>query len=209
MAAFKLVLLRHGESLWDKENRFTGWTDVPLTDKGRAEAKRAAVLLKQNGFIFDFAFTSVLTRAIHSLWIVLDELQLQWLPVEKSWRLNERHYGALQGFDKTETAKRYGLDLVHQWRRSYGLCPPALSVNDVRYAGYDRRYASLSTWEIPLAESLAMTSERILPLWHNILVPRITNGDRLLIITHGNSIRALVKHLRSISDEAIVDVHIR
>lgn len=208
MSVFKVVLLRHGESLWNKENRFTGWTDVPLTEKGREEASKAAILLKNNGYSFDFAYTSVLTRTIHTLWILLDEMQLQWLPVEKTWRLNERHYGALQGLNKRETAERCGDELIRQWRRSYDIPPPALSINDPRHSGFDRRYAHLPPWDIPVGESLEMTTDRVLPYWRDTLIPHIKSGERLLVIAHKNSIRALVKYLGNISDAAIADVHI-
>ncbi|KAA9000524.1 2,3-diphosphoglycerate-dependent phosphoglycerate mutase [Affinibrenneria salicis] len=208
MAVFKLVLLRHGESLWNDENRFTGWVDVPLTDKGRQEARRAAALLRENGLEFDAACTSVLTRAIHTLWIVLDELQLQWLPEEKNWRLNERHYGALQGLNKAETAERMGQALVQTWRKSYDVPPPAIHSTADPFSGYDARYAGLAAGEFPGGESLKMTAERLLSYWQQSLVPRIRRGERLLVIAHRNSIRALVRHLSHLSDQEVMDVQI-
>jgi 2,3-bisphosphoglycerate-dependent phosphoglycerate mutase len=205
---FKLVLLRHGESVWNKENRFTGWTDVDLSDAGRAEAKRAGQLLKADSFVFDIAFTSVLKRAIRTLWIALDELDQMWLPVEKSWRLNERHYGALQGLNKAETAARHSDAQVHVWRRSYDVPPPPLTKDDPRYPGNDPRYRGLSLAELPLTECLKDTVARFLPLWHERLAPAVRGGQRVLIAAHGNSLRALVKYLDHISDEAISELNI-
>jgi len=205
---YKIVLLRHGESTWNKENRFTGWTDVDLSEKGREEAKQAGVLLRQDGWVFDAVYTSVLKRAIHTLWIALDELDLAWLPVYRSWRLNERHYGALQGLNKAETAAKYGEEQVHIWRRSYDTRPPALTKEDPRYPGRDPRYAGLSEEELPLTECLKDTVARFLPYWHEVLTPKIRSGERLLVVAHGNSIRALVKYLDNISDEEITELNI-
>ncbi|MDZ7292943.1 MAG: 2,3-diphosphoglycerate-dependent phosphoglycerate mutase [candidate division KSB1 bacterium] len=204
----KLVLLRHGESTWNKENRFTGWTDVDLSEKGIDEAHMAGKILKENGFVFDCAFTSVLKRAIRTLWIVLDEMDLMWIPVYNSWRLNERHYGALQGLNKAETAAKYGEKLVHTWRRSYDIQPPALEKTDPRYPGRDPRYKELDGKDLPLTECLKDTVVRFLPYWHKTIKPMIQSGKRVLISAHGNSLRALVKYLDNISDEAIVDLNI-
>lgn len=204
----KLVLLRHGESVWNKENRFTGWTDVDLSEKGIAEAGNAGELLKDAGFVFDVAFTSVLKRAIRTLWIVLDEMDLMWIPVYLSWRLNERHYGALQGLNKAETAEKYGEEQVHIWRRSYDIPPPSLDEGDERAPGSDPRYKDLTEKEIPLRESLKDTVARCLPYWHGEIVPALKSGRRVLITAHGNSLRALVKHLDNISDESIVKLNI-
>jgi 2,3-bisphosphoglycerate-dependent phosphoglycerate mutase len=204
----KLVLLRHGESTWNLENRFTGWTDVDLTPKGREEAREAARLLQEGGYTFDVAYTSLLKRAIRTLWIALDGLDLMWIPVHRSWRLNERHYGALQGLDKAETAAKYGDRQVLIWRRSYSDPPPPLTSDDPRYPGSDRRYAGLSPAEIPLAESLADTVARFLPYWHGTIVPELQAGKRVLIAAHGNSLRALVKHLDGVSESDIVGLNI-
>jgi 2,3-bisphosphoglycerate-dependent phosphoglycerate mutase len=204
----KLVLLRHGLSTWNKENRFTGWTDVDLNDEGIEEAKQAAKLLIEGGFSFDVAFTSVLKRAIRTLWIVLDKMDLMWIPVYRSWRLNERHYGALQGLNKAETAVQYGEQQVHLWRRSYDVRPPALEPSDPRYPGHDPRYNTLSQEELPLTECLKDTVERFLPYFHQTIAPVIQSGQRVLIAAHGNSLRALVKYLDNISDNAIVDLNI-
>ena len=204
----KVVLLRHGESTWNKENRFTGWTDVDLSEKGRDEAQTAGRLLKQEGYAFDLAFTSVLTRAIRTCWIALDELGELWIPVERSWRLNERHYGALQGLNKAETAARHGEAQVKIWRRAYDIAPPALTPDDERHPSRDRRYASLAPSELPLTESLKDTVARFLPYWHSAIAPAITKGQRVLIAAHGNSLRALVKYLDDISDEQIVELNI-
>ena len=203
-----VVLLRHGESTWNKENRFTGWTDVDLTDKGRAEATEAGRLLKAEGLSFDHAFTSVLTRAIRTCFMTLDEMGQLWLPVTRSWRLNERHYGALQGLNKAETAARHGEAQVKIWRRSYDIPPPPLTADDPRHPGNDRRYASLAPGDLPLTESLKDTVARFLPYWTDTIAPAIASGQRVLIAAHGNSLRALVKHLDRISDEAIVDLNI-
>jgi 2,3-bisphosphoglycerate-dependent phosphoglycerate mutase len=204
----KLVLLRHGESIWNKENLFTGWTDVDLSDQGKAEAKRAGELLQAEGFTFDVAFTSVLKRAIRTLWIVQDVLDLMWIPVEYSWRLNERHYGALQGLNKAQTAAKYGEDQVLKWRRSYDLPPPALEESDPRYPGTDPRYRGLSPSELPLTECLKDTVGRFLPYWHQAIAPTIQGGKKAIIAAHGNSLRALVKYLDEISDQDIVGLNI-
>jgi 2,3-bisphosphoglycerate-dependent phosphoglycerate mutase len=205
---YTLVLVRHGESDWNKENRFTGWTDVDLSEKGVAEAHEAGRLLKAEGLTFDVAYTSVLKRAIRTLWIVLDEMDLMWLPVHRAWRLNERHYGALQGLNKAETAEKFGEAQVKVWRRSYDVPPPALTAEDPRWPGHDRRYAALTREEVPLCESLKDTVARFLPLWHETLVPVITSGQRLIISAHGNSLRALVKYLDNISEDEIVGLNI-
>jgi 2,3-bisphosphoglycerate-dependent phosphoglycerate mutase len=204
----KLVLVRHGESDWNRENRFTGWTDVDLSEKGRQEALEGAQVLKRDGFIFDVAYTSVLKRAIRTLWIVLDEMDLMWVPVYRSWRLNERHYGALQGLNKAETAAKFGEAQVKIWRRSYDVPPPALEDSDPRYPGRDPRYASLSKDELPLTECLKDTVARFLPIWHNTIAPEIRSGKRVLIAAHGNSLRALVKYLDNISEPDIVELNI-
>jgi 2,3-bisphosphoglycerate-dependent phosphoglycerate mutase len=203
-----VVLLRHGESSWNKENRFTGWTDVDLTDKGRAEAAEAGRLLKAEGLSFDHAFTSVLKRAIRTCFMALDEMDQLWLPVTRSWRLNERHYGALQGLNKAETAAKHGEAQVKVWRRSYEIPPPPLTVDDPRHPGRDPRYASLSPGDLPLTESLKDTVTRFLPYWTDTIAPAIKSGQRVLIAAHGNSLRALVKHLDKISDEAIIELNI-
>jgi 2,3-bisphosphoglycerate-dependent phosphoglycerate mutase len=204
----KLVLLRHGESTWNKENRFTGWTDVALTDKGRNEARAAGVLLKEGGFGFDFVYTSLLKRAIWTSILALDELDQLWLPVERNWRLNERHYGALQGLNKAETAAQHGEDQVKIWRRAYAIPPPPLTSSDERHAAKDPRYANLAPDEVPLTESLKDTVARFLPYWHEAIAPRIRSGSRVLIVAHGNSLRALVKYLDGVSDDAIVELNI-
>ena len=205
---FKLVLLRHGESDWNKENRFTGWTDVDLSAKGRDEAREAGRLLTDGGYTFDLAFTSVLKRAIRTLWIALDEMDLMWIPVEKSWRLNERHYGGLQGLNKAETAAKHGEAQVKIWRRSYDIPPPALDRDDPRHPSRDPRYASLSPSELPLTESLKDTVARFLPYWHETIAPAVRSGQRVLIAAHGNSLRALVKYLDNISEQDIVELNI-
>jgi 2,3-bisphosphoglycerate-dependent phosphoglycerate mutase len=205
---YKLVLIRHGESTWNKENRFTGWTDVDLSEKGVQEAYEAGRVLKEAGFEFDFVYTSVLKRAIKTMNIVLDVMDQDWLPVERHWRLNERHYGALQGLNKSEMAAKFGEDQVKIWRRSYDVPPPALTPDDERYPGRDRRYASLSKEELPLTECLKDTVARFLPLWHESIAPRIKTGQRVVIGAHGNSLRALVKFLDNISDADIVELNI-
>jgi 2,3-bisphosphoglycerate-dependent phosphoglycerate mutase len=204
----KIVLLRHGESIWNKENLFTGWTDVDLSEQGRVEAKRAGELLKSEGLAFDVAFTSVLKRAIRTLWFALDELDLMWIPVEHSWRLNERHYGALQGLNKAQTAAKYGDQQVLVWRRSYDIPPPPLEASDSRYPGTDPRYLGLSRAELPLTECLKDTVARFLPYWHETIVPTIQSGRKVIIAAHGNSLRALVKYLDKISDQDIVSLNI-
>jgi 2,3-bisphosphoglycerate-dependent phosphoglycerate mutase len=203
-----MVLLRHGESDWNRENRFTGWTDVDLSERGRAEAKSAGEILKAEGFVFDRAFTSVLKRAIRTLWTVLDEMDLMWIPVERSWRLNERHYGALQGLDKAETAAKFGEAQVKIWRRSYDTPPPPLERTDRRFPGHDPRYRGLSPDQLPLSECLKDTVARFLPYWHERIAPVIKAGERVIIAAHGNSIRALVKYLDDVSERDIVDLNI-
>ena len=204
----KLVLLRHGESTWNNENRFTGWTDVDLTVRGQEEAKAAGKILHQNGFTFDVAYTSVLKRAIRTLWIVLDQMDQMWIPITHSWRLNERHYGALQGLNKAETAAQYGDEQVLIWRRSYDIQPPILSVDDQRYPGFDPRYRHLAKGEIPLAESLKDTVTRFLPFWNQTILPELRAERSIIIAAHGNSLRALIKYLDNVSDEAIIDYNI-
>ncbi len=204
----KLVLLRHGESVWNKENRFTGWTDVDLSEKGIQEAQAAGATLKREGFCFDLAYTSVLKRAIRTLWLTLDAMDLMWIPVYNSWRLNERHYGALQGLNKSETAAKYGEDQVLIWRRSYDIPPMALEKNDPRYPGFDLRYKDLKPEELPLTECLKDTVARFLPFWHKTIAPSVKSGQRVIIAAHGNSLRALVMYLDSISEEKIVNLNI-
>jgi len=204
----KLVLLRHGESTWNKDNRFTGWTDVGLSDKGRDEAVQAGKLLAKECLVFDVAFTSVLKRAIKTLWIALEEMDLMWIPVHNSWRLNERHYGALQGLNKAETAEKHGMEQVKIWRRSYDIRPPALTKDDERYPGKDPRYAHLRPEEIPQTEALKDTVTRFLPYWHETIAPVVREGRRVIIAAHGNSLRALVKYLDNISDTEIVGLNI-
>jgi 2,3-bisphosphoglycerate-dependent phosphoglycerate mutase len=203
-----IVLLRHGESTWNKENRFTGWTDVPLSEKGIEEAKESGRSLRKEGYVFDIAYTSVLSRAIKTLWLVLEEMDLMWIPVHHSWRLNERHYGALQGLNKVETADKFGMEQTQIWRRSYDIPPPALTRDDPRWPGKDPRYADLKPEVIPLTECLKDTVARFLPYWHETIVPTIKSGKRVLIAAHGNSLRALVKYLDQISDETIVSMNI-
>jgi 2,3-bisphosphoglycerate-dependent phosphoglycerate mutase len=205
---YKLVLLRHGESTWNRENRFTGWTDVDLSEKGVEEATQAGRILKKEGFLFDLAFTSLLKRAIRTLWIALSEMDLMWIPEIKSWRLNERHYGALQGLNKAETAAKFGEEQVHVWRRSYDTPPPPLEKTDPRYPGVDPRYADLTKEELPVTECLKDTVERFLPYWHQTIAPEIRSGKKLIIAAHGNSLRALVKYLDHISDEEIPSLNI-
>ena len=205
---YKLVLIRHGESVWNKENRFTGWTDVDLSERGVEEAHRGGKQLRESGYIFDLAYTSVLKRAIRTLWIVMDEMDLMWIPVINSWRLNERHYGALQGLNKAETAAKFGDQQVLVWRRSYDVPPPELTEDDARYPGKDPRYAGLSQAELPLTESLKLTVERFVPYWENTISKDVLAGKRVVIVAHGNSLRALVKYLDSISDEEIVGLNI-
>lgn len=205
---YKLVLLRHGQSEWNKSNRFTGWTDVDLTDQGREEARNAGKLLKDGGYEFDVAFTSVLKRAIRTLWLALDELDQMWLPVVRSWKLNERHYGALQGLNKAETAEKHGEEQVHIWRRSYDISPPALEESDDRHPKHDKRYASLSPSELPATENLKLTVDRVVPYWDKEIAPAIKSGKRVLIAAHGNSLRAMVKFLDNISEDEITGLNI-
>ncbi|MBU6492624.1 MAG: 2,3-diphosphoglycerate-dependent phosphoglycerate mutase [Burkholderiales bacterium] len=205
---YKLVLIRHGESLWNKENRFTGWVDVDLTEKGATEARHAGQLLREAGYVFDLAYTSVLKRAIRTLWHVQDEMDLMWIPVVHSWRLNERHYGALTGLDKAETAAKYGDQQVLVWRRSYDTPPPALTAGDSRDACSDPRYARLKREEIPLSECLKDTVARVMPVWNESIAPAIRSGKRIVIAAHGNSLRALIKYLDDVSDQDIVNLNI-
>jgi 2,3-bisphosphoglycerate-dependent phosphoglycerate mutase len=205
---FKLVLLRHGESQWNLENRFTGWTDVDLTDTGREEAKAAGNLLRSQGYGFDIAYTSVLRRAIRTLWITLDAMDLMWLPVVHSWRLNERHYGALQGLNKAETAARFGEQQVLTWRRAYAVAPDPLTPDDPRWAGRDPRYKHLAAAEIPATECLRDTVARVLPFWKDSIAPAIQRGRRVIVAAHGNSLRALIKYLDGMSDDDIVGLNI-
>ena len=204
----KIVLLRHGESVWNKENRFTGWTDVDLSEKGLEEARDAGLLLKKEGFTFDLAHGSVLKRAIRTMWIVLNELDLQWIPQQLSWRLNERHYGSLQGLNKAEMAERFGPEQILVWRRSYDTPPPALERSDERYPGKDRRYASMDPKDIPLTECLKDTVARFLPHWNEVIAPQVRSGKRVLVAAHGNTIRALVKYLDNVSEKDIVELNI-
>jgi 2,3-bisphosphoglycerate-dependent phosphoglycerate mutase len=204
----KLVLLRHGESVWNRENRFTGWTDVDLSERGRDEARDAGRLLREGGFAFDLAFTSVLKRAVRTLWIALDEMDLMWLPVRNSWRLNERHYGALQGLNKAETAAKFGDEQVKIWRRSYDIPPPPLDAADPRHPRNDRRYAGLAPAELPLTECLKDTVARFLPLWNETIAPEVRAGRRVIIAAHGNSLRALIKYLDQVSEHAIVELNV-
>ena len=205
---YKIVLLRHGESVWNKENLFTGWTDVDLSENGLEEARQAGITLKQDGYTFDQVFTSVLKRAIRTAWITLDQMDLMWIPVKHDWRLNERHYGALQGLNKAQTAEKYGDQQVKLWRRSYDIRPPALTQDDPRYPGHDPRYKGLSKEQRPLTECLKDTVERVLPCWHEVIAPSVRAGKQILIAAHGNSLRALVKYLEGISDEEIIDLNI-
>src|SRR5512134_2014632 len=208
MSTGKLLLLRHGQSIWNLENLFTGWIDVDLSDQGRQEAREAGRLLKAEGIDFDVAFTSVLKRAIRTLWIALDEMDLMWVPVERTWRLNERHYGALQGLDKAQTVERHGLDQVKIWRRSYDIPPPPLPATDPQHPRFDRRYAAVPAADLPAAESLKDTLARVLPFWNSRIAPELGAGRNVLVAAHGNSLRALVKMLDGISDAAIVELNI-
>jgi 2,3-bisphosphoglycerate-dependent phosphoglycerate mutase len=208
MKLYKLVLVRHGESTWNQENRFTGWTDVDLSEKGVMEAIEGGKVLKNENFTFDLAYTSVLKRAIKTLNFVLEELDLHWIPIKKDWRLNERHYGALQGLNKSETAEKHGEEQVKIWRRSYDIQPPALEKTDERYPGKDRRYSNLNEDQLPTSECLKDTVERFLPLWHEEIAPTIKSGKRVLIAAHGNSLRALVKYLDNVSEEDILNLNI-
>jgi 2,3-bisphosphoglycerate-dependent phosphoglycerate mutase len=204
----KIVLVRHGESDWNKQNRFTGWTDVDLSEKGRAEALEGGRILKQEGFTFDVAYTSVLKRAIRTLWIILDETDLMWIPVHRSWRLNERHYGALQGLNKSETAAKFGEDQVKIWRRAYAISPPPLERSDERWPGHDPRYKDLADSELPVTECLKDTVARFLPYWHETIAPAVKSGRKVIVAAHGNSLRALVKYLDNVSDDEIVGLNI-
>jgi 2,3-bisphosphoglycerate-dependent phosphoglycerate mutase len=204
----KLVLIRHGESAWNKENRFTGWTDVELTEKGRAEAAEAGRLMKAEGLTFDIAYVSVLRRALNTLWLALDQMDLLWIPIEKSWRLNERHYGALQGLNKAETAAKYGDEQVLVWRRSYDIPPPPLEQSDERFPGHDPRYQNVPAAELPLTECLKDTVDRFLPLWHDTIAPVVRSGKKVIIAAHGNSLRALVKYLDQLSEEQVLGLNI-
>jgi len=203
-----LVLIRHGESTWNNENRFTGWTDVDLSAKGVEEAMAGGRALRDGGFVFDVAYTSVLKRAIKTLWLALEQMDQMWIPVHNSWRLNERHYGALQGLNKAETAAKHGMELTQIWRRSYDTPPPALTIDDPRHPKHDPRYASLPASELPLTECLKDTVARFLPLWHETIAPAVRSGQRVLIAAHGNSLRALVKYLDNIPDDEIVGLNI-
>jgi 2,3-bisphosphoglycerate-dependent phosphoglycerate mutase len=205
---YKVVLLRHGESTWNKENLFTGWTDVDLSEKGVEEAKEGGRVLREQGYVFDIAFTSVLKRAIRTLWIVMDEMDLMWIPVIRDWRLNERHYGALQGLNKSEMAEKFGEEQVKVWRRSYDTRPPALEETDPRNPSNDPRYAELSKEQIPLTECLKDTVARFLPCWHEVIAPTVQSGKRVIIAAHGNSLRALVKYLDNIPDDVIPGLNI-
>jgi len=205
---YKLVLVRHGQSTWNLENRFTGWTDVDLTELGKTEALQAGKLLKDGGYDFDIAYTSVLKRAIKTLFLIQEEMDLHWLPVIRAWQLNERHYGNLQGLNKTEMAEKFGEEQVKIWRRSYDVPPPALELTDERHPKFDRRYASLSSGQLPATESLKITLDRVLPYWNDVLAPDIKSGKRVLIVAHGNSIRALVKYLDNVSESEITELNI-
>ncbi|GAB4479617.1 MAG: 2,3-diphosphoglycerate-dependent phosphoglycerate mutase [Anaerolineales bacterium] len=207
-AKYTLVLVRHGQSAWNLENRFTGWTDVELTEQGMAEAKTGGELLREGGYQFDIAYTSVLKRAIKTLWIIQETMGIEWLPVVRAWQLNERHYGALQGLNKAETAEKFGEAQVKAWRRSYDVPPPALTLDDERHPRFDRRYAGLRPEDLPATESLKITLERVLPYWHTELAPAIQSGKRLLITAHGNSLRALVKYLDNMSEQEIIELNI-
>jgi len=204
----KIVLLRHGESLWNQQNRFTGWTDVDLTDQGRAEAREAGRLLKESGFRFDVAHTSLLRRAIRTLWIALDEMDQMWLPIHHHWRLNERHYGALQGLNKAETAEKFGEAQVLQWRRAFDIPPPPLEISDPRSMAHDPRYAGLDPSQIPLTECLRDTVARVTPYWEQEIAPHVKAGKQVIVAAHGNSLRALIKYLDGIGDEEIISVNV-
>lgn len=206
--SFTLVLLRHGQSVWNLENRFTGWTDVGLTEQGRQEARSAGKILKASGYTFNYAYTSVLKRAIHTLWITLDEMELEWIPVVRDWHLNERHYGALQGLNKAEMAEKFGEAQVKIWRRSYATTPPELDLDDERHPRFDPRYADLKPEELPRTESLKLTVERMIPYWHSTIAPTVKAGKQVLIAAHGNSLRALVKYLDDVSEKEITELNI-
>ena len=204
----KLVLIRHGESTWNQENRFTGWTDVDLNEKGLREAKAAGELLKKEGYTFDRSFVSVLKRALRTNWMILDELDELWIPIERSWRLNERHYGSLQGLNKGETAAKFGDDQVLIWRRSYDVPPPALEKSDERFPGHDRRYKNVSEADLPLTECLKDTVDRVLPYWHSEIAPAVKRGEKVLVTAHGNTLRALVKYFDNLSEEEVLALNI-
>jgi len=204
----KLVLIRHGESTWNQENRFTGWTDVDLNEKGLREAKAAGELLKKEGYSFDRSFVSLLKRALRTNWMILDELDELWIPIERSWRLNERHYGSLQGLNKGETATKFGDDQVLIWRRSYDVPPPALEKNDERYPGHDRRYKSVAETDLPLTECLKDTVDRVLPYWHSEIAPAVKRGEKVLVTAHGNTLRALVKYFDNLSEKEVLALNI-
>ena len=208
MDIITLVLIRHGESQWNHENRFTGWCDVDLSQNGYTEAKIAGKLLKKNGFFFDFAYTSMLKRAIHTLWNILDELDQPWLPVEKSWHLNERHYGALQGLNKTETSIKYGNEQVKKWRRSFNIMPPKINIDCAHYPGNDPRYSSLTTKQLPTSESLFLTTQRVVAYWKNNISLKLKNKDRTIVVAHGNSLRALIKYLDNMDETEIIELNI-
>ncbi len=205
---YKLVLVRHGQSTWNLENRFTGWTDVGLTDQGRAEAHSAGKLLREGGYLFDVAYTSVLKRAIETMWTIMAEMDLEWIPVINAWQLNERHYGALQGLNKSEMAEKFGEAQVKIWRRSYDVPPPALELDDQRHPRFDPRYSTLTAEQLPATESLKITLERVLPYWHATLAPAVQSGKRVLVVAHGNSLRAMVKYLDNIPDQEIPELNI-
>lgn len=205
---YKLVLVRHGQSAWNLENRFTGWTDVELTEQGMAEAREGGRLLKEAGFAFDIAYSSVLKRAIKTLWLIQETMGLEWLPVVRAWQLNERHYGSLQGLNKTEMAEKFGEDQVKVWRRSYDVPPPPLELDDERHPRFDRRYSGLTAEQLPATESLKLTLDRVLPFWHTTIAPTILSGKQVLIAAHGNSLRALVKYLDNVSEAEITELNI-
>ncbi|QJC30689.1 2,3-diphosphoglycerate-dependent phosphoglycerate mutase [Enterobacteriaceae endosymbiont of Macroplea appendiculata] len=208
MSTIKVVLLRHGQSTWNKENLFTGWHDVSLSEEGKIEAIDAGKILKNYNFLFDYAYTSVLQRAICTLWYILKELNQLWIPVTKSWRLNERHYGALQGMNKLQVTQKYGEKQVTLWRRSYQINPPALTIDDPRCPRYDAKYSHLEDYELPLTESLSITLKRVVYFWENNIFPKIKNGERVIIVAHGNSLRALIKHIEKINDDDIINLNI-
>lgn len=209
MQTTKLVLIRHGESQWNKENRFTGWVDVDLSDKGYNEAKKAGKLLKRNGFIFDYGYTSVLKRAIHTLWTILDQLNQAWLPIKKSWKLNERHYGILQGLNKHEAAKKYGHDTLKNWRRSFCFIPPKIEDNNNKFIGTkDIRYDKINISDLPNGESLELTSNRVIPYWKNCIAPKVKNNNVVIVVAHGNSIRSLIKFLDNLNESEIFNIEV-
>ncbi|UDG79084.1 2,3-bisphosphoglycerate-dependent phosphoglycerate mutase [Candidatus Ecksteinia adelgidicola] len=208
MSINKLVLVRHGESYWNSENRFTGWSDIDLSDRGYNEARKVGRLLKEQNIYFDLSYTSVLKRTIHTLWIILDILNQSWIPHKKSWKLNERHYGALEGLNKLETAKKYGDEQVKKWRRSFSIAPPKVSQEDKRYPGHDARYNLLTKQELPLSESLEDTANRVVPYWNKKIFPQIKQGQRVIIVAHGNSLRALIKHLDHLNKDDIIELNI-